>query len=623
MNRITLPITPQFGVALVLCALVGVLCGAAVGQDQGAPRDGPAGQPRVATSIAVTASIVADVAVWSQRAFAYYRTPSGAGATPGPEEPQRFRLVAEGVTVELVPLGAGVPSEPPASVTDPAEQPREGSATPPPSVPGDATDSGAVKPSSAPTASESLPPAGARQTLSALRQYGLALDLAGANDDAGRQVTRLFVPSDGSWTPLSLPAPVTTEVPVGESGSVDMNWPDDAPRFFLEQQGPDTYRKVELAEKEGYSVSAAPKPSGANYLVSLSMTKNALVGGKYDEQIGAYVGQPTVVKTVCTTGIPVVPGNMTVVTWRVPGGDAGGLGAAFAQWGLSSYGTLAAPLHRSVGRPGGVSGTALRVTLQLAGDQPVAAADSSPRTSETVVSDPLTVHVTGDVVSMPAQVAIQTKVYELRIGGDGWREMIGAGDPVTVIAKLADEGKARVMSEPVIVSQDGMPATITIAVRGSGDDSQADATDVESSADLGQSLTFTPRIGPNGELTLTVECSFNRLAAMLVSPDGGRSSIPLVMTLQLNAVAETKDGKAFLLRGLTSLKQSFDAQGNAVPGDPVETIIVVTPRIVTDAETGINAITLTGARLMAPRITTGSDTLAAPPPAGGATTPGR
>jgi len=596
MSRFRLPITPQFAVAIMLSALVGVLCGAAIGDEQPAVPGAPAVEaPRVATSIVVTASIVADTGVWSLGGSSYGwggHDPSGR-ALAGADDPQQFRLVAEGVTVELVPLGAAAASAPPASVAEPAEpgaQSGEGPAAPPRTAPDDMTGRGLVEPFDAPTAPEALGP-GARE---AVRQYGLAVGRAGANGDVTTEVTRLFVPPGGSWTPLVLPAPVTTQVPVGESGSVDMNWPDDAPRFFLEQQGPDTYRKVELAEKEGYSVSAAPKPSGANYLVNLGMTKRALVGGKYDEQIGAYVGQPTVVQTVCTTGVPVVPGNMTVVTWRVPGGDVGGLGGFYTQWGLSSYGASAAPLHQVVGRPGGVSGTALRVTLQLAGDQPAPSIDigqALPSTSE--ATPPLRPAVTGGGTSAPAQVAIQTKVYELRIGGDGWREMIGAGDPVTVIAKLADEGKAQCVSEPVIVSQDGVPATITITVKGSGDESEPGATDVESSADLGQSLTFTPRIGPNGELTLTVECSLDRLAALLPSPEGGRSCL-LVMKLLLNAVAQTKIGEPFMLRGLTSLKQGFDAQGNAVPGDAVETIIVVTPRIVTDS--GVNTITLTGDR---------------------------
>lgn len=108
------------------------------------------------------------------------------------------------------------------------------------------------------------------------------------------------------------------ELKPGEPRVFELNWPDDLARYYLEQEAPDLYRRVELADKEGYTVSLRPIGAGADRKVELEAVRKALVGGKYDDTIKAFVGKPTLVKTICTTTAPIRPGTATVVVWRAP-----------------------------------------------------------------------------------------------------------------------------------------------------------------------------------------------------------------------------------------------------------------------------------------------------------------
>ncbi len=100
----------------------------------------------------------------------------------------------------------------------------------------------------------------------------------------------------------------------------ELSWRDNAPQYYLEQEAPDLYRRIELADREGYSVSLMATGDAPERTVQVEATRKALVAGTYDEVLDAFVGKPTLVKTVCTTSATVRPGRNTVVIWSPPAG---------------------------------------------------------------------------------------------------------------------------------------------------------------------------------------------------------------------------------------------------------------------------------------------------------------
>jgi hypothetical protein len=100
----------------------------------------------------------------------------------------------------------------------------------------------------------------------------------------------------------------------------ELDWGGDAPRYYLAQEAPDLYRRIELADREGYSVSLTATGDAPERTVQVEATRKALVAGTYDTALGAFVGKPTLVKTVCTTSATVRPGRNTVVIWTPPAG---------------------------------------------------------------------------------------------------------------------------------------------------------------------------------------------------------------------------------------------------------------------------------------------------------------
>ncbi len=88
------------------------------------------------------------------------------------------------------------------------------------------------------------------------------------------------------------------------------------PQYYLEPAGPDLYRRVELADKEGYVVTVRPAGWPPQLTVAVEFAKNTLTGGRYDETIRAYVGRPLLVKTVVTPTVPLTAGQRVLLIWE-------------------------------------------------------------------------------------------------------------------------------------------------------------------------------------------------------------------------------------------------------------------------------------------------------------------
>lgn len=110
------------------------------------------------------------------------------------------------------------------------------------------------------------------------------------------------------------------ELTPNEQRVFELSWGGNAPRHYLAQEAPDLYRRIALADREGYSVSLVATGNDAELTVQVEATRKALVAGAYDEALDAFVGKPTLVNTVCTTSATVKPGRNTVVVWRPPTG---------------------------------------------------------------------------------------------------------------------------------------------------------------------------------------------------------------------------------------------------------------------------------------------------------------
>jgi len=128
-----------------------------------------------------------------------------------------------------------------------------------------------------------------------------------------------------SFTQTYPPGPATVsrwsagEMLPGESVTLGIEETGPGPRFYLEPQGDDTYKKIELADTEGYTVAAHLTRIEKGYAVELTLTHSALEGGEVDPSIGARVGQPVLVKTTCTAVVPVDIYAATAVSWRPDG----------------------------------------------------------------------------------------------------------------------------------------------------------------------------------------------------------------------------------------------------------------------------------------------------------------
>ncbi|MFQ5809015.1 MAG: hypothetical protein ACE5JM_05305, partial [Armatimonadota bacterium] len=99
-------------------------------------------------------------------------------------------------------------------------------------------------------------------------------------------------------------------------GHTELLWPKDRPQYYLERVEPDLYRRIELADKEGYVVEVRPRGEPPQPAVEVELAKNTLTGGKYDDTIRAYVGQPTLIQTIVTETVALTPGQRVLLVWQ-------------------------------------------------------------------------------------------------------------------------------------------------------------------------------------------------------------------------------------------------------------------------------------------------------------------
>jgi hypothetical protein len=119
----------------------------------------------------------------------------------------------------------------------------------------------------------------------------------------------------------ALAEPKRAEISAGlETLRLRVDWPENAPRYYLEKAGENRYRKVKLADRAGFMVTLTRTEREGVPVIVLELVRCVIEGGEYDAGIGARVGRPLVLQTTCTASAPVLPDLTTVVTWRLPDG---------------------------------------------------------------------------------------------------------------------------------------------------------------------------------------------------------------------------------------------------------------------------------------------------------------
>ncbi|MFQ5809016.1 MAG: hypothetical protein ACE5JM_05310 [Armatimonadota bacterium] len=120
----------------------------------------------------------------------------------------------------------------------------------------------------------------------------------------------------------------------------------DGPQHYLEPAGDDLYRRAELPDKEGYVITVRPTGPPENMMVEVEFARNVLGRGKYDGTIRAFVGRPTVVKTIVIPTVSLAAGQRALLVWEPQAqGEAQRVMARLRPFFATGVGT-GAPLHR-------------------------------------------------------------------------------------------------------------------------------------------------------------------------------------------------------------------------------------------------------------------------------------
>jgi len=417
------------------------------------------------------------------------------------------------------------------------------------------------------------------------------------------------------------------ELKLGEEQAVNLNWPDDRPRYYLEQQDQDLYRRVELADREGYSVTLRATRMGANLAVDMDLTRNTLAGGRYDKTINAYVGKPTLIKTICQTSAPVRTGTATVVTWNTPSARAVDRAAAAQARALYEQGLATLDdvrIASGLGKDPELAKIRYREGLATLGDVMAATAAAAPSGAmpglaivlsagplpgtnplrppaaeppDAPAAEPVAPArgEPGGADEVGAQVQVDFRFVEVPVGSAEWpklaewRGVTSTDEVEEVLSILAHQKAGRLIASPSLVALDGHRAEINIGYSenynlgsvavypNEGLDLNAGEGVLE--VPLGLFVAVTPRLEANERVSLALETRFEELLDKFGEDEG--EVVPIVGTREANVRLQVPRGKTAIIRGLVRMDREPGEDGKAVRR-PVETVILVTPRLLTE-----------------------------------------
>jgi len=383
------------------------------------------------------------------------------------------------------------------------------------------------------------------------------------------------------------------ELTPGTEETIELPWPDEQPRHYLEHVEGDTYRRVEMEWKEGYTVSLRPGRLGPQTTVDVVLTQMHLTGSDVDPDLGLPVGPPSLLKTVCSTGVYVTDGMATVISW--PSSPPGALPDIIV---LLSQNTRAEQAKSAASEAPGEAGalSTMKVVDPLAAELSlelvpgaVAAEAELAEIPATQVRGPAggfggggvaTVYSYGAEAQSQAgpnpQVKVAAELYTLRVGSDEWSQVTTADDPIAKLNELKEAGavtpRAVRCSVPVAGTQanEGVPRIEPLFSMLDGYPSCE--------------LSVNPTLGADGVIELAVTCGMSNLTQAFSYPPDGPHQAALVARQTLTAHLWTGDGRTVLLRGLAGTLSSKKEGRPHTEGlrDLEEVILLITPTIQKD-----------------------------------------
>ncbi len=99
--------------------------------------------------------------------------------------------------------------------------------------------------------------------------------------------------------------------------ALEFPWPKEGSAYYLEQIEPDLFRRMELATREGYEVSATFRGEDV-VQVELELARRSFTGGDYEDSLDAWTERPVAVRSVVSTTVPLTEERPTLVVWRSP-----------------------------------------------------------------------------------------------------------------------------------------------------------------------------------------------------------------------------------------------------------------------------------------------------------------
>lgn len=431
---------------------------------------------------------------------------------------------------------------------------------------------------------------------------------------------------------------VSGEVVSGGEFSIELK--DDKPRSYLEPERDGTYRRAELAEEEGYAVTIRLARLQNGWAAELTLSLSSLEGGDVDPSIGALVGRPKLVRTTCTTIVPVGFDSATAVAWRpfvglghtvlrVPEGTGthysahGDLPgstispvpsrrpalvlvlrtpAAEAMVGsvAPSVGTSSPEARTAPGAQGGwppVGAPAVPTTVRPEwaavpalpnARSPSVVADLRGWLGDALGADPL---VEPTLLMPPVaglgvpegpirQISLEGFALAVPIAGPEWNEINAAADAPAQVVRLL----RRLHGAPEDMGDvRHLPRVITqmgtparLTVRPECSRDAANAPEVGP-----VELRLTPLAGPDGAMFLTTECAAPAVALRAAEGEGHPAGVVSAVAVQTVAChIPLQDGKPALLRGLCVAQPPADGDSRPQTMRVLELFIVINPKVI-------------------------------------------
>ncbi len=366
---------------------------------------------------------------------------------------------------------------------------------------------------------------------------------------------------EGAQPRAPAPTSVTAELAAGEARTLQLNWPDDDPLYYLEADEADRYRRVRLADRQGYTATARASADRDGALVDLVLTRTVLAGGTYDGSIRAVVGRPTLAKSVCTTSIPVRAGAATVLTWPRPQGTD-----PLAR----VYLTRPVTDPRSASPLSTVPGVVMVFTAQGGGAPELV----EPLSGTGPFAVPPTGVIPGPVGWLPrgAPVEVACRLIEVPLRSAEWPQIPATEELGAALERLVADGDASVVASPRVIVPGGETAWLKLS------------SDGTRPAALRPDLALTPYVLADGRISVVLQFAYQEFLDKVDGAGYGASSaVTRVSAVRL----ELPDGGTGVVGGVLRMTRAPAPDGQQAR-EPVEMFAAVTARATrAQAATGV------------------------------------